>query len=163
MRRILLGWLAGGALLLGGYALFTATHPALPPGTPDAEPGRAGFLSLILVLPLLLSGVRLAKEEATGSIASWLIPGLLAVMALLMALPLGFAPGDPFRCAELARREIARPVPCSTDAMARSVVLIEAAVLWGVFGAWTLAVAAVRRRSRQARDNRARRRVGAPG
>jgi len=46
--------------------------------------------------------------------------------------------------------------------MARSVVLIEAAVLWGVFGAWTLAVAAVRRRSRQARDNRARRRVGAP-
>jgi len=158
MRRILIGWLAGAALLLGGYALFTATHPALPPGTPDADPGRTGFLSLILGLPLLLSGVRLAKEEATGSIASWLIPGLLAAVALLVALPLGFAPGDPFRCAELARREIARPIPCSTAEIARSVVLVEAAVLWVVFGAWTLAVAALRRR---ARDTRSGRKVGA--
>lgn len=163
MRRILNGWLAGAALLLGGYALFIATHPALPAGTPDAEPGRVGFLSLILVLPLLLSGVRLAKEEATGSAAVWLIPVLVAALALLIALPLGFAPGDPFRCAELARREIARPIPCSTPALARSVVLVEAAVLWVVFGVWTLAVAALRRRSRKARDHRARRKVGAFG
>lgn len=145
-----MAWIAAGGALCGAFLVVWNANPALSYATGGERYPRVGITTAILIIPLILSSVRLAKTRDPGSATHWVIPLLLAIGLFLLGAFVGFNP-DLQGCAGIARFG-PLPAGCTTSSQVRGEVLMELGALWVLFGVLTVAFTRLRARRDRRRN-----------
>lgn len=144
-KRFWIAWLVCLVVIVVGYLAVGRMNPTTDIASAGTEFPRGGVPTLIMVVPLILSALRLRKYDDLESPVFYVLPGLLTAGLLFAGLIAGYLPDDPPGCAAAGVNPREFP-DCFTTPEVRSRILIELVVVWLCFGLLALGLGRLKAR-----------------